>query len=396
MLKVHVKSIFLGTAINCMFLSILCKMMYQVNQNSTLRLLGYGLQILVVACYIAHELVTLRRKLVKGTFIILSLLVLFQSVVAVWTHSVYLPYAPIDILIWPLSIIVYYSYSYQQDIRKIIDRRIIWYYFAICGLSVPLIAIHLSGAGNYGQIIFPTYFCITSLPLVLLFMEKGFRKYLCMVLAVIISVASTKRAGTIALVMGIFVLYLVDAHIQGSLRLKWKKYLRIFVLLCAGIALVVYLDNKSGLQILDRFARLSTDRGSGRDVIWEITLDAFRTSNLIEQLFGHGFQSVYYVLKPGGFFRFAHNSYIEYLYDYGVIGLCLLLIFIISLFMAWGRMMKRKSRLAPVMSMLLVVTVSLSVFSYFFEESNIIMPIAVAFGIILGLENKERRLGYEV
>lgn len=395
-LKVHTNNVFIKTGFHCMFLSILCKMLFQVNQNSTLRLLGYGLQMMVVACYVAQEVITLRRKLISGTVIILSFLVLFQCGVALWTHSVYLPYAPIDILIWPMSIIVYCNYAYQRDIRIIINHKIVWYYFAMCIISVPLIAIHLSGAGNIGQVIFLTYFCITSLPLILLFIENGFLRKLCMALAVIISAASTKRAGTIALVMGIFVLYLVDAHIQGSLRMKWKKYLRIFVLLCAGITLVLYLDSTSSLQILERFARLSTDGGSGRNVIWEITIDAFRSSSLSERLFGHGFQSVYYVLKPGGFFRFAHNSYIEYLYDYGIIGLGLLVLFIISLIISCGQMIKRKSRFSPIMSMLLVITVTLSIFSYFFEESNIIMPVAVAYGVIPGLEKKERRVRHEV
>jgi len=43
------------------------------------------------------------------------------------------------------------------------------------------------------------------------------------------------------------------------------------------------------------------------------------------------------------------------------------------------------------MGMLLIITVFLSAFSYFFEESNIIQPIAVAYGIILGQAHKERK-----
>lgn len=59
----------------------------------------------------------------------------------------------------------------------------------------------------------------------------------------------------------------------------------------------------------------------------QITLQAFNVSNLREKIWGHGFQSVYYRLRPGGFSRFSHNSYIEYLYDYGIIGLSLLVLF---------------------------------------------------------------------
>lgn len=191
-------------------------------------------------------------------------------------------------------------------------------------------------------------------------------------------------------------MYLVDAHIEGSLKMKWKRYLSILVVIYVTFGIVLYLDSHSSLPILDRFSRLSIDGGSGRDIIWRMVLEDFRQSSIGERLLGHGFQSVYYILKPGGFFRFAHNSYIEYLYDYGIVGLGLLLFILISLCLAGVRMIAAKSNYAPIMSMLLVVTVSLSLFSYFFEESNIVMPISVAFGVVLGLEKKERRLKYEV
>ena len=109
----------------------------------------------------------------------------------------------------------------------------------------------------------------------------------------------------------------------------------------------------------------------------------------MERLFGHGFQSVYYSLRPGGFSRFAHNSYIEYLFDYGIIGLAILFVFVMSMIVFTVKLMNRKSKYTPVMGLLLVITIFLGMFSYFFEESNIIQPIAVSYGIILGLARKE-------
>jgi O-antigen ligase len=114
-------------------------------------------------------------------------------------------------------------------------------------------------------------------------------------------------------------------------------------------------------------------------------------SNLREKIWGHGFQSVYYRLRPGGFSRFSHNSYIEYLYDYGIIGLSLLVLFVLFLIIIEIKFIREKNKYAPVMGMLLIITIFLSAFSYFFEESNIIQPIAVAYGIILGQAYKERK-----
>ena len=395
-MKIHIKSVFVRVAFDSMLLSIICKMLYQINQNNVFRMFGYGLQMLVLACCVVQELITFKRKSFDFTVAILLLLISFESLVAISTHSVYMPYAPVDILIWPISVIVYYNYSYYYDITKIAQNKAIWFFFAMCAIAVPLIKIHLSGAGNIGQVIFLTYFCITTLPLVLILTNNRSYRNLSMVLAVLISTASTKRAGTLALILGLFIMLVVEAHIQGTLNQRWKKYLKIMLLILIGTIMVFYLESTGRIQILDRFARLGDDGGSGRDVIWLIVLNAYHSSGLVQRLFGHGFQSVYYILRPGGFYRFAHNSYIEYLYDYGTVGLILLLVFIIALIVSTIHMVRRKARFAPVMCLLLVISVFLGMFSYFFEESNIIMPVAVAYGVILGMDKKEKNIKDEI
>lgn len=396
MMKIHIKSVFVRVAFDSMLLSIICKMLYQINQNNVFRMFGYGLQMLVLACCVVQELITFKRKSFDFTVAILLLLISFESLVAISTHSVYMPYAPVDILIWPISVIVYYNYSYYYDITKIAQNKAIWFFFAMCAIAVPLIKIHLSGTGNIGQVIFLTYFCITTLPLVLILTNNRSYRNLSMVLAVLISTASTKRAGTLALILGLFIMLVVEAHIQGTLNQRWKKYLKIMLLILIGTIMVFYLESTGRIQILDRFARLGDDGGSGRDVIWLIVLNAYHSSGLVQRLFGHGFQSVYYILRPGGFYRFAHNSYIEYLYDYGTVGLILLLVFIIALIVSTIDMVRRKARFAPVMCLLLVISVFLGMFSYFFEESNIIMPVAVAYGVILGMDKKEKNIKDEI
>lgn len=395
-MKIHIKSVFVRVAFDSMLLSIICKMLYQINQNNVFRMFGYGLQMLVLACCVVQELITFKRKSFDFTVAILLLLISFESLVAISTHSVYMPYAPVDILIWPISVIVYYNYSYYYNITKIAQNKAIWFFFAMCAIAVPLIKIHLSGAGNIGQVIFLTYFCITTLPLVLILTNNRSYRNLSMVLAVLISTASTKRAGTLALILGLFIMLVVEAHIQGTLNQRWKKYLKIMLLILIGTIMVFYLESTGRIQILDRFARLGDDGGSGRDVIWLIVLNAYHSSGLVQRLFGHGFQSVYYILRPGGFYRFAHNSYIEYLYDYGTVGLILLLVFIIALIVSTIDMVRRKARFAPVMCLLLVISVFLGMFSYFFEESNIIMPVAVAYGVILGMDKKEKNIKDEI
>lgn len=388
-LKINLNKVSMWLAYNCMFLSIICKMLYQINLNSSIRILGYGLQAVTIMCLLLQEILNVRRIKIWGTNIILWFLIIYQFIVSLNKGTIYLPYTFIDIILWPLSIITYSEYVCRTNIETEKQNKSLIYYCLMCAVSIPLIMIHLTGNGNIGQVVFLTYFCLTALPLVLLLVEKEKYRNLCIVFCVAILVASTKRTGTMALLFGLLVMAVLNAHIQGSLRKKWKQYFSIFLVICIGSIVLLYLDKNSSLQIFERFSRLSTDGGSGRDVIWNIVLQAYKESNFMERLFGHGFQSVYYSLRPGGFSRFAHNSYIEYLYDYGIIGLAILLVFVMSMIVFTVKLMNRKSKYTPVMGLLLVITIFLGMFSYFFEESNIIQPIAVSYGIILGLARKE-------
>lgn len=40
----------------------------------------------------------------------------------------------------------------------------------------------------------------------------------------------------------------LDAHIQGSLREKWKKYMYLFIAICIGSGAVLYLENEEGFE----------------------------------------------------------------------------------------------------------------------------------------------------
>ena len=110
--------------------------------------------------------------------------------------------------------------------NKNIEKKTFIYYLIMCLISVSLIRIHLAGNGNIGQVVFLTYYCLTALPLIIIFLKEKNLRNLCMLLCIAISVASTKRTGTIALILGILVMLVLDAHIQGSSEraCKYNKF----------------------------------------------------------------------------------------------------------------------------------------------------------------------------
>lgn len=102
---------------------------------------------------------------------ILGILVVYQCVITILNDSIYLPYTPIDIFIWPLSVIVYYNFTCHNEMNKNTENKTLIYYFIMCLISVFLIKIHLAGNGNIGQVVFLTYYCLTALPLVVIFVK---------------------------------------------------------------------------------------------------------------------------------------------------------------------------------------------------------------------------------
>ena len=61
-LKIKPNKILMWLSYNCLFFPSCLKCYIKTNQNSTIRLLGFGMQAIVLLCYFLEELITLKRK----------------------------------------------------------------------------------------------------------------------------------------------------------------------------------------------------------------------------------------------------------------------------------------------------------------------------------------------
>ena len=141
---------------------------------------------------------------------------------------------------------------------------------------------------------------------------------------------------------------------------------------------------KLNLNILDRLLSLKEDQGSGRLEVWKDVILCYNKSGLLEKLFGHGFHSVPSQVHPLGHFIYAHNSYLETLYDFGIVGMVCLIGIVIWLCVQELRLMKQKDKDAAAIFYTLVEIIILSMVGYFFDESRFILCIAIVWGISLG------------
>lgn len=296
-----------------------------------------------------------------------------------------------DVLPWPLLWMSFYDYSKKNDIPQSFKVITVIGIALCCMLSVPNIERHLVDYGRHGGVIFPIYFCFSFFTILLLLDINRKTKIVFGIIIVALLLISTKRTGTAATVVGIALYYIVEAHIASTLKEKIKRYGVYLLLGVVAVLIGMYVINRYDISIIDRFNNISNDNGSDRLFIWMDVMNHFHASTALEKIFGHGFHAVYYKVQPYGYQRMAHNSFIETLYDYGIIGLVLLFILIFQLFKYFFRMIKSKHKYAPAMAYSIVQLLFLSLFSYFFEQTVVIVPYVIAWGIMMGRFDSDRK-----
>ena len=101
-----------------------------------------------------------------------------------------------------------------------------------------------------------------------------------------------------------------------------RRMLYALVPLVAVVSLGFLLPGGQG--IVERMSEGGVETGNERLPIWEATLDAFAAGNIRELILGHGFDSSRAVVQQRfGSLTSTHNTYLQILYEFGIIGLAL-------------------------------------------------------------------------
>lgn len=141
--------------------------------------------------------------------------------------------------------------------------------------------------------------------------------------------------------------------------LRESKHKIMYVIFALSLFLLVLINFDNILSYLppsvaSRFERVSLSAGSASTRIraWEDVLQAYASSDVLHQLLGHGYNSTTEVTFNG---LVAHNTYIEMLYSFGVVGfLFYLMLQLVCCAHAW------RSGKYPLLSAMLAFDVLLS------------------------------------
>ena len=334
------------------FVSALAYVRFTVTNVYKWRMLYFASIFGIIGASVIYKL-NRRRIVLDPLMIILCLIIVYELVVSYFSNLVVIPMIIVDVIPWPLLLSVFYDYSKFHRIPDSFGLITFVGMMFVCTLSIPNIIARFTGNGNAA--VFSTYYCISFLPMVFITGKQKAIVFFSVIVGLIM-LLSLKRAAFIIVLAGLFFYYVTSIGNQKDSKKKIRR-----AMLFALVAIVVlfigrYVILRMNLNILYRLSRIVEDGGSGRDRIWNQIGTLFNSSRTIEKWFGHGFHAVFYKVKPLGIARYAHNSFLETLYDYGYIGL----------------------------TTIVIVVLRILIVSYFFEQSVIILPLCVVWGICMG------------
>ena len=380
-MKIKVKDFCVTFSYILVFVVAITYLRYTVTQIYTWRLFYYVSMVGIILLCILYMMGSTGGLKLNKLNVLLFALIGYELFISAFKGLFVMPMIFIDVISWPLLLIVFYDYCGNNELPKCFGWLTLLGTVIVCILSIP--NIMTTNVNVRGSSLYATYFSFSFLPMVYLLRNKK-ESFILNIAIAVLMLLSTKRSSFIIIVFGIGIYYIMDNYVKNTSMKQMKKYVGLVFAFIVVAFLGQIIIQKFDLDIFERLASISTDGGSGRLRIWQQIIDKYRSSSVLEKVFGHGFHAVFYKVRPLGVARYAHNSFVETLYDYGILGLVLVLLVIRKLIATEFKMIRTKSALAPTMSFTVIAMLVLSSASYFFEQALIIVPFCVVWGICLG------------
>lgn len=198
-------------------------------------------------------------------------------------------------------------------------------------------------------------------------------------IAIAMSMLSAKR-GTILGVAVLVVVYIWYLFIKSKHKIFIGFILALLLIIAWHYILDYYLDNP---YLKTRLEATLEGRSSGRDVILIYILRSFINSSLFQLIFGHGFAST--VGEAG---NYAHNDWIEFLYDFGIVGLGCYLSFYFF-FVKLIKNIPNQYKLSTIMILVALFLSSLYSMAFFSNEASYSFMLL---GYILGMNRYNKSI----
>ena len=275
-----------------------------------------------------------------------------------------------------LILVVSYYHTLYNDCRKS-DR----FFYCIVAAILAIMYFKIWTIQNLfeEQHLGTAYYLLFALPLIMINPSKII-KILGLLTVIVIVFSSVKRGGILALLVGLFVYIIIRQRIgKGN---KWLNYLVTIGSICAVSGIFFFLVMYSETSIVERFESVGSDQGSGRTLVWAEAWRLIQKGDAFEFLIGHGHNTV---VRDSIFALSAHNDYLEAWHDYGLIGMILYILAVVSLVASTYKSVRMKHPYSPAFCINVVNVILLSMVSHvamYFWMSIVMLSTGVILGKI--------------
>lgn len=232
-----------------------------------------------------------------------------------------------------------------------------------------------------------SYYVLLFLPIVMLSENKWYRNIT--IAAIVVTVIMSFKRGSIIAMVVMLMAYIVAKGIQK------QDLSTVFKLATGAIVLVLVIWQIDGWvdgKILERFTKESLADGSGRSNIYGQAISIFTSRDIADKVFGTGGGTTQRQLGIA-----AHNEWLEFALDYGLIGCMLYLNMIVQILRDIKTKMKIFDETACAIVCLFVFLIVVGMYgSIYFAQSTIFLFISLAVlmvksEVINRYEQKEKR-----
>lgn len=201
-------------------------------------------------------------------------------------------------------------------------------------------------------------------------------------------VISNKRGALVGFVISIVIFTLVDSYVSQRAN---KKIRRIFLLLMGAVVFVFIfskLQNYFEITLIRRMQYMIDNQTLGvRSQIYNTIINELKRSSSFELVFGHGLKSVSKLFGTKGWQ--AHNDFLQVLYELGVFPFLCLVLMYLRLIGESIRLIKKKSKLAPYFVYITLISLFVSMMSYYIITTEYVIIGMTSLGMLIALTRKE-------
>lgn len=291
--------------------------------------------ILLIEIVAFSSLVLNAGKLFKDRTVLIVLTYLVYLLFGVFTADVHLHnliYTLTEVLWWPSVFILFTSlFKYNADYYGWLKSFVYLIFFVNTALFLFEISTRVSSSEALRT---NTVFFVMMLAPLATLIRNTRNRFALLFVILTCSVISGKRSAMVAIALVLLIEWI--RYMKKNSRSKFRTII-ISVFSAVVLAGAVFaVESALGISFIERFQGIEEDGGSGRTEAFIQVSFRYSQLSLEDKLFGCGHNAV----RIEDFVSLdfskdealsAHNDFLEVLYDYGLIGLVLYLLFIFQI-----------------------------------------------------------------